>query len=97
MIAHLVGGCYCEAMNSRNCKTLEAIFTDPINGSIQWRLIESLLVSAGAMMVEGSGSRVSFLINGRRADFHRPHPGKEALRYRVSAVRELLEKAGIQP
>ena len=97
MIAHLVGGCYCEAMNSRNRKTLETIFTDPVNGSIQWRLIESLLVSVGAMMVEGSGSRVSFLINGRRADFHRPHPGKEALRYRVLAVRELLEKAGIQP
>ena len=97
MIAHLVVGCYYEVMNGRNRKTLEAIFTDPINGSIQWRLVESLLVSLGAKLVEGSGSRVSFLVNGRRADFHRPHPGKEALRYRVSAVRELLEKAGIQP
>ena len=84
-------------MNSRNRKTLEAIFADPVSGSIQWRLIESLLVSLGAKLVEGSGSRVSFLMNGRRADFHRPHPGKEALRYRVRAVRELLEKAGIQP
>jgi hypothetical protein len=83
-------------MNSRNRKTLEAIFTDPVSGSIQWRLIESLLVSLGAVLVEGSGSRVSFLLNGRRADFHRPHPGKEALRYRVLAVRELLEKAGVQ-
>lgn len=84
-------------MNSRNRKTLVAVFTDPVNGSIQWRLIETLLVSLGALLVEGSGSRVSFLLNGRRADFHRPHPGKEALRYRVRAVRELLEKAGIQP
>ena len=84
-------------MNSRNRKTLEAVFTDPVNGAIQWRLIETLLVSLGALLVEGSGSRVSFLLNGRRADFHRPHPGKEALRYRVRAVRELLEKAGIQP
>jgi hypothetical protein len=84
-------------MNSRNRKTLEAIFTDPANGSIQWRLIESLLVSLGAILAEGSGSRISFLLNGRRADFHRPHPGKEALKYRVRAVRELLEKAGIQP
>lgn len=86
-----------DHMNSRNRKTLEAIFTDPVSGSIQWRLIESLLVSLGAVLVEGSGSRVSFLLNGRRADFHRPHPGKEALRYRVRAVKELLEKAGIQP
>jgi hypothetical protein len=84
-------------MNSRNRKILVAVFTDPVNGAIQWRLIEALLVSLGATLVEGSGSRVSFLLNGRRADFHRPHPGKEALRYRVRAVRELLEKAGIQP
>jgi len=28
---------------------------------------------------------------------HRPHPGKQALRYRVWAVRELIEKAGINP
>lgn len=85
-----------KTMNSRNRKVLDAILSDPINGSIQWRLIESLLVSLGAVLVEGSGSRISFLLNGRRADFHRPHPGKEALRYRVRAVRELLEKAGIQ-
>jgi len=84
-------------MSSRNRKTLEAVFTDPVNGAIQWHLIETLLVSLGALLVEGSGSRVSFLLNGRRADFRRPHPGKEALRYRVRAVRELLEKAGIQP
>ena len=96
MIADSPDACYCRAMNSRNHKTFEAIFTDPINGSIQWRLIESLLVLLGAVLVEGSGSRISFLLNGRRADFHRPHPGKEALRYRVRAVRELLEKAGIQ-
>ena len=84
-------------MNSRNRNTLKAIFADPVNGAIQWRLIESMLVSLGAVLVEGSGSRISFLLNGRRADFHRPHPGKEALRYRVRAVRELLEKAGIMP
>ena len=86
-----------ELMNSRNRKILKAIFTDPVIGAIQWRLIESLLMSLGAIFVEGSGSRVSFLLNGRRADFHRPHPGKEALRYRVKAVREFLEKAGIEP
>ncbi len=84
-------------MNSRNRTTLETIFTDPVSGSLQWRLIESLLVSLGAVLVEGRGSRVCFVLNGRRADFHRPHPGKEALRYRVRAVREFLEKAGVTP
>ena len=28
---------------------------------------------------------------------HRPHPGNEALRYRVLAVREFIEKVGIKP
>lgn len=46
---------------------------------------------------EGTGAAVTFLLNGKRADFHRPHPKKEALRYRVKAAREFLEKAGIRP
>jgi hypothetical protein len=28
---------------------------------------------------------------------HRPHPGKEALRYRILAVRDFIEKTGIKP
>ena len=36
----------------------------------------------------------SFEHSGRRASFHRPHPAKEALRYRVLAAREFLEKIG---
>lgn len=84
-------------MNSKHRKTLEAIFAEPVPGNIEWRRIEALLLAAGAEMVEGSGSRVTFLLAGRRADFHRPHPGKEALRYRVQAVREFLAKTGIKP
>lgn len=33
-------------------------------------------------MIEAAGSSVTFERDGRRATFHRPHPGKEALRYR---------------
>jgi hypothetical protein len=33
----------------------------------------------------------------RHATFHRPHPGKEALRYRVKATREFLEYMRIKP
>lgn len=84
-------------MNSRHHKTLEVIFSDPVTGNVEWRRVEALLLALGAEMIEGSGSRVTFLLNDRRADFHRPHPGREALRYRVRAVRELLEKAGIKP
>lgn len=44
-----------------------------------------------------TGSAVTFEHAGRRANFHRPHPGKEALRYRIKAVREFIEKIGVEP
>jgi hypothetical protein len=84
-------------MNAKQRKTLAAIFADPINGNIEWRRIESLLSALGCQMIEGSGPRVTFILHGQRADFHRPHPGKEALRYRVKDVREFLRRAGVTP
>ena len=64
---------------------------------IEWRKIEALFLALGAQKDEGNGSAVTFFLNDKRADFHRPHPNKEALRYRVKAIREFLEKAGITP
>ena len=32
-----------------------------------------------------------------RADFHRPHPNKEAKPYQVRAVREFLQQLEIEP
>jgi len=83
-------------VNSKHAKTLDLIFSEPVAGNVEWRRIETLLTALGAQIIEGSGSRITVLLNGMRADFHRPHPGKEALRYRVKAVRELLEKAGVK-
>ena len=84
-------------MNSKHRKTLEGVFSNPINGNIEWRKIEALFLALGAVKDEGQGSAVTFVLNNRRADFHRPHPKKEALRYRVKAAREFLEKAGVKP
>lgn len=84
-------------MNSTHRKTLERVLADPVNGTIEWARIESMLRAAGCRMVEGSGSSVTIESSGRKMTLHRPHPGKEALRYRVLAVREFLEKAGIKP
>ena len=84
-------------MNSKQRRTLSAIFTEPVNGNLDWRSIESLLVALGCQVIEGSGSRVTFILNGQRLDLHRPHPRKEALRYRVKDVREFLRRAGVIP
>ena len=48
-------------------------------------------------MIEGSGSRVSFILNDEKGDFHRPHPRKEAKRYQVRNAQRFLNKARILP
>ena len=84
-------------MNSRHRKTLAAVFADPANGAIEWRRIEALLVAAGCEVVEGSGSSVTFEKDGLRVHFHRPHPAKDALRYRVRDARAFLTSIGVKP
>jgi hypothetical protein len=61
-------------MNATHRKTLEAVFTDPVSKTLEWRRIESLLVAIGCQVIEGNGSRVRFEKNGNIAAFHRPHP-----------------------
>ena len=69
-------------LHSRQRKPLAAIFTDPVAGVIEWAAVESLLIAAGARLIEGRGSRVRFEKDGEVEMFHRPHPTKEAKRYR---------------
>jgi hypothetical protein len=83
-------------MNSRHRKTLHAVFSEPVLRNIEWRRIEALFLAVGCEMIEGSGARVAFKRGELRADFHRPHPAKEAKPYQVRAAREFLEKLEIQ-
>ena len=82
-------------MNKKHQKTLEAIFSQPTPGNLEWRRIEALFVALGAKVFEGDGSRVSFIINDEKGDFHRPHPGKEAKRYQVRNAKEFLIRVGV--
>ncbi len=84
-------------MNSKHRKTLAAVFADPLSGSVGWVDVESLLVAAGARLIEGSGSRVRFEKDGEVATFHRPPPAKEAKRYQVRDARDFLERIGVMP
>ena len=63
-------------MNANNRKTLQAVFSDPVNGNIEWRKIESLFKSLGCESIEGIGSRIAGVFKDMKATFHRPHPGK---------------------
>ena len=62
-----------------------------------WKDIESLLISAGADVIEGNGSRVRFHKGGVIASFHRPHPKKEAKPYQVRDARTFLKQLGVEP
>ena len=83
-------------MNSKHKKTLQAVFADPVSGTIAWHDIERLLLGLGAERIEGSGSRVRFCKGQEVETFHRPHPHKEAKRYQVRDARKFLIRIGIE-
>lgn len=84
-------------MNRKHQRALEAIFSTPVQASINWKDIESLLNALGAKIEEGRGSRVRILLNEEEAVFHRPHPQKETDKGAVVSVRRFLENAGVKP
>ena len=84
-------------MNSKQRRTLEAVFARPTSATILWADIESLLRALSAKVSQGRGSRVRVELNGVRAIFHEPHPEKETAKGAVEAVRAFLEAAGVTP
>lgn len=83
-------------MSNRHRKVLAAVFASPPK-SLVWADIEALLLAVGCELIEGDGSRVAFKRDGQKADFHRPHPGKEAKPYQVRDAKDFLIKLGIEP
>lgn len=84
-------------MNSRQRKTLKAIFEKPTHKNILWKDIENLFESLGAEVVNKGGSVVTIYFGGKPQTFHRPHPGKEAPAYCVVKVREFLIENDVRP
>jgi hypothetical protein len=84
-------------MNSKQARTLKAVFADPVTASLEWKAIENLLIAAGCRVIEGSGSRVRFEKDGFVIGFRRPHPAKEVKRHHVLDARKFLIEIGIKP
>lgn len=84
-------------MQSKHQRTLQAIFENPVRSNILWKDIENLLIALGAEVSEGRGSRVRIFLNGVRAVFHRPHPGKETNKGAVISMHRFLIEAGVEP
>jgi len=88
---------YHISMKTKHQKTLATIFTEPVNGNMEWNKVEAVLIALGCRVIEGAGSSVTFEKNSIRAYFHRPHPDREALRYRIKDAREFIKKIGETP
>jgi len=84
-------------VNAKHKKTLAAFFARPASPPIVFADIEALVKALGGSVHEREGSRVKMLLGEHEWRCHRPHPGKEARRYRVEEVRELLDRAGVRP
>ena len=84
-------------MNVKQRRTLTAVFAIPTRAKVRFADIAALIVALGGEVREGAGSRVAFELKGKRVYLHRPHPGREAKRYQVEAVREFLRSLEIQP
>lgn len=84
-------------MNKKHQRTIEAIFKQPVQSSVVWKDVESLMRFLDAEISEGEGSRVRFALNGIRATFHRPHLKKETDKGALVSIRRFLENAGVKP
>lgn len=84
-------------MKRKHTKTLAAIFTRPVPGSIQWGDIEALLKALGAEVEEREGSRVAIVLFGEVRVFHRPHPTPDTDKGAVASLRKWLEANGVTP
>ena len=82
-------------MNNKQRRTLGAVFADPVQPTIKWSDIESLLGALGAEINQGKGSRIRVSLNETRRVFHRPHPENTAGKGRIRDVRNFLINAGV--
>lgn len=89
----------CDSLNSKQRKTLEAIFRDPIPTDITWKELESLLIALGADISEGRGSRIRLRMGDVKyvGGLHKPHNPPYLKRYAVKNLRSFLAEIGVQP
>lgn len=84
-------------MKRRHQKTLEAVFSRPVSGNVQWRDIEALFVELGAEISERDGSRVAVFLFGEVRVFHRPHPSPNTDKGALASIRKWLEQHRVSP
>jgi hypothetical protein len=74
---------------SRHDDTLQQVRES--NGGLHWKRVETLLKHWGADVHEGSGSTVTFVLDGRKLTVDRPHPRKQCGVGLVKRIRSFLD------
>lgn len=83
-------------MNKKHLRTLTAIFTRPVSGTIKWSDIEALFIALGADIEEREGSRIGVVLFGEVQVYRRPHPQNETDKGAVVSVKKWLERNGVK-
>jgi hypothetical protein len=83
-------------MKKKHQKTLNLIFTRPVNASIKWKAIEALFTELGGEIEEREGSRISVTLFGQVRVYHRPHPSPDTDKGAVASVRDWLKENGVK-
>lgn len=78
-------------------KTLKAIFSRPVSGSIPWKDIEALFTAMDAYIEEREGSRIAVELFEEARVFHRPHPSPDTDKGAVASIRKWFEENGVTP
>jgi predicted RNA binding protein YcfA (HicA-like mRNA interferase family) len=81
-----------DSTMAKHSGTLEQIRR--LNPGLHWRKVEAYLRSAGADVYEGSGSTVTFVLDGRKLTVDRPHPRRDCGIGLVKRVRSYLQSIG---
>lgn len=84
-------------MNTKQRRTLAAIFSKPTPVGLEWRAVASLIKALCGKIRHGDGSKVRIDLKGESINIHSPHPQKELKRYAVKLIRELLTRTGDIP
>jgi hypothetical protein len=82
-------------MKPKHRRTLERIFSRPVDANIKWKDIELLFIALGAEISEREGSRVAVVLFNEVRVFHRPHPTPNTDKGAVSSIRKWLETHGV--
>ncbi|MFO8041173.1 MAG: type II toxin-antitoxin system HicA family toxin [Sodalinema sp.] len=88
-----------HSLNSKQRKTLGAIFASSIPTDLTWKELESLLKALGADISESSGSRIRLKIGDVKfvGGLHKPHNPPYLPRYAIKSLRQFLIQVGVKP